>query len=330
MRRRELILSVGGAVLAAPLAALAQVSERPKRLAVAMSTAEDEPHEQSAIAVLTAALEQLGWAPGHNLEIAYRWGAGDARRMEANARELVALAPDAILAKGGVMPALRKATESIPIVFVVTGDEAALSYAGNFAHPQRNITGFTAPESELVSKRLQLLRDIAPHLTRILYLWSRDVGGPASPALYSRIAADAEAAGVTVVDGAAEAPTDLERIVSGFVQGTGDGLVVAFNAFTTTHRAQIVALAARYRLPAVYPMEFFADSGGLFSYGFDQDDTFRQAATYLDRILKGTKVGDLPVQFPTRFKLVINLKTAKTLGLTVPQSILARVDEVIE
>ncbi|MGH3578655.1 MAG: ABC transporter substrate-binding protein, partial [Mycobacterium sp.] len=275
-------------------------------------------------------LGQLGWIPGRNLEIVYRWGAGDAGRTEANARQLIGLVPDVILAKGGVMPALRAATSTIPIVFVVTGDAAALSYAGDFAHPRGNITGFTTPESELVSKRLQLLLEMAPATARVLYLWSRDIGGPASPALYSRIAADAKAAGIVLVDGAAETPADIERTIGGFVRGAGDGLVVAFNAFTTTHSRLIVDLAARYRLPAVYPLEFFAEAGGLFSYGFDQDDMFRQAAGYVDRILKGAKPADLPVQFPTRFKLVINLKTAKALGVTVPLVLLSQADEVIE
>lgn len=328
MRRREL---VGGMLMAgAARAAWAQPIERTRRLGVSMSTAEGEPHEQSAIAVLERTLRELGWTPGHNLEIVCRWGAGDAGRMQANAHELVALAPDVILAKGGAMPALRAATSTIPIIFVVTGDSAALSYAGNFARPQGNITGFTAPENELVGKRLQLLRDIDPDVSRVLYLWSREVGGAASHELYSRIAADAKATGIDLVDGVAETPAGIERVIGGFVHGAGDGLVVAFNAFTTTHRAVIVELAARYRLPAAYPMDFFVESGGLFSYGFDQDDVFRQAASYIDRVLNGAKPADLPVQFPTRFKFVINTRTAKALGLTIPQSMLVQADEVIE
>ena len=329
MRRRDLAVRLAGALML-PMAARAQQPEKPKRVAVLMSTAESEAHERAAIAAFVRAIEALGWAPGRNIEIISRWAAGDAGRMATNAREIVALAPDAILAKGGLMPALRDATSTIPIVFVVTGDQAALSYVGNFAHPRGNITGFTTPESELVGKRLQLLREMAPGLARVLYLWSRDVGGAGSPALYSRIAADAGAAGMPLVDGAVETPADIERAIAGFARHPGDGLLVAFNAFTSTHRGLIVDLAARHRIPAGYPLEFFAEAGGLFSYGFDQEGMFGQAADYIDRILRGAVPADLPVQFPTRFKLVVNLKTANALGLTVPQSILARADEVIE
>ncbi|HEY4472084.1 MAG TPA: ABC transporter substrate-binding protein [Stellaceae bacterium] len=293
-----------------------------------MSTSENELHEQAAVKAFVAALARLGWEAGRNIEIAYRWGAGDAARMTANAHELVAFAPDVILAKGATMPALRDATATIPIVFVVTADDAALSYAGEFAHPRRNMTGFTTPESDLVGKRLQLLREIAPGTRRVLYLWSRDVA--ASPAPFTRVAAEANAAGIDLVDGVAAQAADIDRAIGGFAQGAGDSLIVAFNAFTTTHRGLIVDLAARYRLPAAYPLEFFVEGGGLFSYGFDQEDIFRQAAGYIDRILKGARAADLPVQFPTRFKLVINSKTAKALGLTLPPSILARADEVIE
>lgn len=293
-----------------------------------MSTSENEPHEQAAVNALVAALAQLGWEAGRNIEFAYRWGAGDAARMAANAEDLIAFAPDVILAKGATMPALRDATATIPIVFVVTGDDAALSYAGAFAHPRRNMTGFTTPESDLVGKRLQLLREIAPRTSRVLYLWSRDVA--ASPAPFTRITAEAKTAGIDLIDGVATQAADIDRAIGGFAQGAGDGLIVAFNAFTTTHRGQIVNLAARYRLPAAYPLEFFVEGGGLFSYGFDQEDMFRQAAGYIDRILKGARPAELPVQFPTRFKLVINSKTANALGLAVPQSLLSRADEVIE
>jgi len=329
MRRREILILAGAAAVAHVLAARAQRPER-RRVGVSMSTAENEPHEQAAIKAFAGALAQLGWEPGRNLDIVYRWGNGDAERMTANAHELVALAPDAILAKGGTMPALRDATATIPIVFVVTGDDAALSYAGEFAHPHRNMTGFTTPESELVGKRLALLREIAPGVSRALYLWSREVGGAASPALFSRATLYAKQTGIDLTDGAVENSADIERAIASFSQRAGGGLIVSFNAFTTTHRALIVDVAGRYRLPAAYPLEFFAESGGLFSYGFDQEDMFRQAGSYIDRILKGTGPGDLPVQFPTRFKLAINLKTANALGLTVPHILLAQADEVIE
>lgn len=275
-------------------------------------------------------MQKLGWVAGYNVEIVRRWGAGDAKRMEANARELVALAPDAILAKGGTMRALQVATSTIPIVFVVTADAGALSYTGNFAHPRGNITGFTTPESDLVSKRLELLRQIAPAVSRVLYLWSDDVGGVASPDLFSRIAAAAKQIGVDLVDGVVETPAAVERAIEEFAGTGGNGLVVAFNAFTNVHRGLIVKLAARHRLPGAYPLIPFAEEGGLFAYGFDQDEMFRQAAVYIDRLLRGASPADLPVQFPTRFRLVINLATAKTLSLSVPQLLLSQADEVIE
>ena len=330
MRRRDLIARFPvSAALRFPASEARAAGRRPL-VGVAMSTAEQEAHERAAVDAFVGEMARRGWQAGRNFDIAYRWGAGNAGRMTANAHELVAMAPDVILAKGGAMPALHDATATIPIVFVVIGDVAALNYSGAFAHPQRNMTGFTTPESELAGKRLQLLREIAPGTVRVLYLWSRDVGGLASPAVFARIAADAKTLGIDLVDGTAESPADIERLVGGFPGGAGSGLVVAFNAFTTTHRRLIVDLAARHRLPAAYPLDFFAESGGLVSYGFDQEEMFRNAAGYVDRILKGARPADLPVQFPTRFKLVLNLKTAAALRLTIPPAILAGADEVIQ
>jgi putative ABC transport system substrate-binding protein len=329
MRRRDLIVGLASAVTCAS-AGSAQQPGRSRRISVSMSTAENEPHERAAIEAFVDALARLGWEPGRNLELAVRWGNGDAARLAANARELVALAPDAILAKGGAMPALRDATTTIPVVFVVTGDAAALSYAGEFAHPRGNITGFTTPETELVGKRFQLLREIAPGTSRALYLWNPELGGASTPILFARAADDAKAAGVDLIDGSVTMPTDIEATIGSFVRGAGDAVMVAFNAFTPTHHRLIVDLAARYRLPAACPLDIFAERGALFSYGFDQDEMFRQAAVYIDRLLRGAAPGELPVQFPTRFKLVVNAATAKSLGLTVPPILLARADEVIE
>jgi putative ABC transport system substrate-binding protein len=328
MRRRDLVLGAGAVFAAAP--ARAQQMDRIRRVAISMSTSEDDRREQSAAAAFADALGKLGWVAGRNLEIVHRWGAGDAKRMEANAGELVALAPDAILAKGGTMPALQTATSTIPIVFVVTGDAAALSYAGNFARPRGNITGFTTPESDLVGKRLELLRQIAPAVSRVLYLWSHDAGGITGPDLFSRIATAAKRTGIDLVDGVVETTAAIEHAIDAFARAGGNGLVVALNALTNVHRGLTVKLAGQYRLPGAYPLTSFAEDGGLFSYAFHQDEMFRQAAVYIDRILRGTAPADLPVQFPTRFNLVINLKTAKALGLTVPQLLLAQADEVIE
>jgi len=326
MRRRDLIL--GLAAIAAP-SAWAQPSERPKRIGLLMSTAESEAHEQMAVAAFVQALEKGGWKRGQNAEITIRWGAGDVERMTANAREIVALAPDVIAVKGANLEALAKLTTTIPIVFVSLSDAVALRYVASLARPSGNVTGFTSGERELVGKRLQLLREIAPGIKRALYLRSRQVGSDTNP-LFVRLAADANASGFPVSDGPVDAPTDLEPLIGVFAREAHGGLVVAFDAFNATHSALLVELAEKYRLPAVYSARFFADQGGLLSYGFDQDDQFRQAAAYVDRILNGAKPADLPVQEPTRFQLVINLKTAKALGLTVPQILLSQADEVIE
>jgi putative ABC transport system substrate-binding protein len=326
MRRREIVFGAGAA-FAISRATLAQQTQRMRRVAVSMSTTEGEPHEESAVAAFADALAKLGWVAGRNLELVHRWGHADARRIEANAAELVALAPDAILAKGATMPALQAATATIPIVFVVTGDAAALSYTGNFARPRGNITGFTTPESDLVGKRLELLREIAPGVSRVLYLWSRDVS---SPDFFTRIAAAAKQTGIELVDGVVETAAAIEHAIDEFAGAGGNGLVVAFNAFTNVHRGLILSLAARHHLPAVYPGLSFGEDGGLVSYGFDQDEMFRQAAGYIDRILRGATPADLPVQFPTRFKLAINVATAKALGIALPPVLLARADEVIE
>ncbi len=328
MRRRDLILGIGGAI-AMPLAARPQEPVHPKRVGVLMSTAEHEAHERAAVAAFAETLEKAAWVSGQNIEIAYRWANGDSERMAANAREMVALAPDVIAVKGANLPPLAKLTTTIPIVFVILSDAVAQRYVGSLARPGGNITGFTSGERELVGKRLQLLREIDPGIKRALYLRSRQVGSDTNP-LFLRLAADAAASGFAVSDGNAQHAADIEPLIATFAREPGGGLVVAFDAFNTSHAALIIDAAARYRLPAVYPFRFFADSGGLLSYGFDQDDQFRQAASYVDRILKGARPGDLPVQEPTRFQLVVNAKTATALGLTVPPILLSQADEIIE
>jgi putative tryptophan/tyrosine transport system substrate-binding protein len=328
MKRRDLILGIAGAI-AAPGVASAQQSDRPRRVGVLMSTAETEPHEQSAVAVFVQSLEKLDWTQGRNVEITFRWGNGDGERMAANAREMVALAPDIILVKGANLPALRALTSTIPIVFVLLSDAVAQRYVASFARPGGNVTGFSSDERALVGKRLELLRTISPQTKRVLYLRSRSVGTDTNP-LYERIVEDGPTLGIAVGDGSAQSAAEIENAVASFAGVPDSGLVAAFDAFITVHAALIVDLAARYHLPAVFSSKFFTENGGLLSYGFDQDDQFRQAASYVDRILKGAKPADLPVQFPTRFQLVINSKTASALGLTVPQLLLMQADEIIE
>src|SRR6202521_2143544 len=329
MRRREFIALVGGMTVARPLAALAQRPDRMRRVGVLMSTAERDPREVANVAAFAQSLETLGWVAGRNLEIAYRWADGDSERMEVNARELVGLAPDVILVKGANVPSARGATSPVPIVFVVLGDAVAQDYVASFARPGGNITGFASFERELVGKRLELLREMFPRVARALYIRSRRTGAE-TRALFLRVVEDAATFGLAVTDGPAEGDVDIEFAMEAFGREPDGGLVVAFDAFNTVHRAKIVDLAARYRLPAVYPLRLFTESGGLFSYGFDQTEQFRQGASYVDRILKGERAGDLPVQRPTKFELVINIRTAKALGIAVPPTLLARADEVIE
>lgn len=327
--RREFITALGGATVAWPLAARAQQPERMRHIGMLMSTDETDPRERASVAAFVEALGNLGQVVGRNVEIAYRWGAGDPERMVANARELIGQAPDVIVLKGANLPAAREMTVTIPIVFVVFSDANVREYVGDFAHPGGNITGFASDELSLVGKRLGLLREMSPSTTRVLYLTSKRVG-VGMAVLSGQILKDAATVGVAVINGAADNGAEIEAMVQEFAREPNGGLVVAFNAFTTVHRQSIAALAARYRLPAIYPLRSFTDGGGLFSYGFDQDEQFRQAATYVDRILKGKKPGDLPVQLPTKYQMVINLKTARALDLTVPPTLLARADEVIE
>jgi putative ABC transport system substrate-binding protein len=329
MKRRSVIGALLGAAIAAPAAALAQPQPGLRRVGILMSTAESDPLEASSVAAFVRSLGELGWIEGRNVAIAYRWSAGDAARMEANARELVALAPDVLLVKGGAVPAARRATSAIPIVFVVLSDAVALGLIAGFSRPGGTVTGFVSSERTLVGKRLELLREMVPDVARVLYVRSRRTGTD-TDSLLQRAVDDAAAFGIVVVDGPGESDGDIRRAVEAFAGAPHGGMVVAFDAFTTVNRALIADLAGRHRLPAIYPFSFFVRSGGLFSYGFDQDDQFRSAASYVDRILRGESPGELPVQQPTRFELVIDLRTARALALAVPAGLLARADEVIE
>lgn len=326
MRRRDLIAMLGGVAVMLPFAAGAQQPDRMRRVGVLIGGADDAA-EQPNLAAFVQSLAQLGWTDHRNIEVQPRWAGGDSRRMEDYARELVGLAPDAIVCTGATMPALRKATSTIPVVFVVSTDTLAQDYVKSFARPAGNMTGFTSNEGSLVGKRLEMLKELSPSITRVLYIRGSRAE---TRILFLRLASDARASGLAIIDGPAENGADIEGAVASFSHEPNAGLVIAFDAFTTAHGEKIVELAAGYRLPAVYPFSFFAESGGLLSYGMDQKQQFRQAASYVDRILKGAKPADLPVQQPTKFELVINLKTAKAFGLAVPPTLLAQADEVIE
>ena len=330
IRRRELITLVGGAAAAWPLAARAQQVERVRRIGVAMSTAEDDAESKARIAAFLQGLQQLGWADGRNVRIDTRWwGASDADANRRYAAELIALAPDVILASGGsVMRALLQATRSVPIVFTLTVDPVGAGYVASLVRPGGNATGFTSYEYSLSGKWLELLKEIAPGTTRAAVL--RDPTIPQGIGLFGAIQAVAPSFGVEVspID-VGDAP-EIERGVTAFARSANGGLIVSGSGLAAVHRNLIIMLAARHRLPTVYFQRFFVTTGGLISYGPDPIDPHRRAADYVDRILKGEKPADLPVQAPTKYVLAINLKTARALGLEVPPPLLARADEVIE
>jgi putative tryptophan/tyrosine transport system substrate-binding protein len=330
VKRREFISLLGGAAAAWPLAALAQQPERMRRIGVLVSLAADDPEAQARNAAFLQGLSELGWAVGRNLRIDYRWGVGDTDLFRKYAAELVALTPDVILAgSGSTVPALVQASRTIPIVFTQTTDPVAAGFVVSLARPGGNATGFTQMEFGMSGKWLELLKQIAPRVTRVGVL--RDIVNPAQGIpQFAAIQTVAPSFGVELTPIGVFEAAEMERSIADFARGPNDGLIVTGSPLTAVHRDSIVTLAARYRLPAVYPYRYHATAGGLISYGPDTIDQYRRAAGYVDRILRGEKPADLPVQAPTKYELVINLKTAKALGLDVPAMLLARANEVIE
>jgi putative tryptophan/tyrosine transport system substrate-binding protein len=329
VKRREFITLLGGAAASWPLGARAQQPDRVRRIGVLMNIAADDPDSPIRLAALLQGLQQLGWTVGQNIQIDYRWGGGSAELMRKYAVELVALAPDVILAHSSAAVApLLEATRTVPIVFAVVADPVGAGYVESLARPGGNATGFTNFEYTIAGKWLELLKDVAPGVTRAAVL--RESAIAAGPAQFGAIRAVAQSLGVEVRPVEVRDSGEIERAITAFARGSNDGLIVTGSPAAIVHRALIVALAARHRLPAVYNTRIFVTSGGLISYGADNIDPFRRAAGYIDRILKGEKPADLPVQAPTKLELVINLKTAKALGLNIPDSVLARADEVIE
>jgi putative tryptophan/tyrosine transport system substrate-binding protein len=328
MRRREFMRLVGG-VAAWPLAARAQQSERKRRVGVLMGLAADDAEAQDRIAAFEQGLQQSGWTNGRNLQIDYRRGAGNTEVRRKYAAELIALAPDVILASGGtVVGPLLQATRSVPIVFTQTPDPVAAGFVSSLARPGGNATGFTTAEYGISGKWLELLKEIAPGVTRAAVL--RDPSIPAGIGQFTSIQSVAPSFGIELSPVDVRDASEIERAVTAFARGSNSGLIVTSSGSAAVHRELIIALAARHRLPAVYNYRYFATSGGLISYGPDPIDQYRRAAGYVDRILKGEKAADLPVQAPTKYELAINLKTARALGLAVPPTLLARADEVIE
>jgi putative ABC transport system substrate-binding protein len=329
MRRREFITLLGGAVVAWPLAARAQQPERMRRIGIILPTAADDAQFQAWVGAFLQALALLGWTIGRNVRIDTRWATANAAEVRRHAAELAALAPDVILAHGAsIVGPLLQATRTVPIVFPVAVDPVGAGLVDSLARPGGNATGFLAFEYSLSGKWLELLKQIAPGVTRVAVL--RDPAITAGIGQFGAIQTVAPSLGVEVNPVNVRDATEIERAVAVFARSPNGGLILTASGLATLHRDLIVTLAARHKLPAVYFERSYVAAGGLISYGADWIDQYRRAAGYVDRILKGEKPADLPVQAPTKYELAINLKTAKALGLDVPQSVLARADEVIE
>jgi putative ABC transport system substrate-binding protein len=328
MQRRQFIALLGGSA-AIPLAARAQQSERLRRIGVLMNLDENDPETRARLAAFEQALQQFGWTPGRKVRIDYRFAGGDSATTRKQAEELVTLAPDVIVSTGSFSTGpLLQATHSVPVVFAIVPDPVGAGFVDSLSQPGGNATGFMQFEYGLSGKWLELLKEIAPSLTRVIVLW--DPAITSGIGQFTIIQSVATSVGVDVRPAKMRDAGEIERAITAFARSQNGGLIVTASALSVVHRDLIIALAARHKLPAVYYERFFVAGGGLISYGANFIDQYRRAAGYVDRILKGEKPADLPVQAPTKYELVVNLKTAKAMGLTMPSSVLARADEVIE
>ena len=331
MQRREFIALVGSVAATWPQRASAQQPDRMRRVGVLMGIAESDPAQQSLVSALTQALQDLGWRDGGNIRIDYRWGAGDTDKIQGFARELVEQKPDLIVGHTTpVVAALKKQTSTIPIVFTQVSDPVGSHFVDGLARPGRNITGFTNLEASMGAKLMELLKEVAPQTSRVALMFNPATAPDGGSYFLNPVEAAAPLLKLAIVAAPVHDPSELEPIMASLAHEPNTGLIVMPDIFILAHREQIIALADRYRLPAAYAYRLFAMSGGLMSYGTDLVDLFRRAAPYVDRILKGEKPADLPVQTPTKYELVINLKAAKVFGLDVPLSVQQRADEVIE
>jgi len=322
MRRRDFIKGIVGSATAWPLSTRAQQPGQMRRIAVLMNVAASDPEGQPAVAAFQQALQQLGWSDGRDVRFDIRWGENDVDRDRKFAAELVALSPDVILASGTLsVTALQRVTHTLPIVFVRVSDPVGAGIVDTLARPSGNVTGFMNFEYSLSGKWLEVLKQIVPRLTHAAVL--RDAANPAGTAQFGAIRTTASSLGIDVSPIGIRDADEIERGVANFARSPNGGLIVTPSAGVSVHHALIVALATRYKLPAVYSERFMVTGGGLISYGPEGIDQFGRAASYVDRILKGEKPADLPVQAPTKFALVINLKTARALGLAIPQSLQA-------
>jgi putative ABC transport system substrate-binding protein len=330
MRRREFITLVGGGAAAWPLAARAQQSERVKRLGFLTPFSADDPDGQLRMDALRKRMQELGWVPGRNLSIEHRWATGNPDLLRSYATELVDMRPDVLLgASSPAVRALKERTREIPIVFMQVVDPVALGFALSLARPGGNLTGFTNFEFPMGGKWLGLLKEVAPRLSRIAVIYSPTTA-PYAESMLLAIKAGAPSFAMEVMDAPAQDATQIKRAIDDFAHKPNGGLVVLPDVTTTVNRDLIIDLAIQNRLPAIYPFRYFVSRGGLMSYGVNDLEITRQAAGYIDRILRGTKLTDLPVQAPNKFELTINLKTAKAMGLDVPLQLQQLADEVIE
>ena len=327
--RREFILALGGAT-AWPLAARALQGERVRRIGVLMPTTEEDSEGRARVSAFLKGLRDIGLAEGRDVKLDYRWAGSDVERLRTFASELVALAPDVLLAGSSPsLAALHRATATVPIVFVLVSDPVGQGFVQSLAHPGGNITGFSNFEFSTIGKWVDLLNGIVPGIGRIALIFNPDTA-PYTQHYLRPFDDAAKSFAAEPITAPVHSEADIESATSALSEKGGGGIIVMSDPFTLTHRKVIISLAARYRLPAVYPFRYFVSDSGLLSYGVDTPDLFRRSASYVDRILKGANPADLPVQQPTKFELAINLKTAKELGLTIPDKLLALVDEVIE
>jgi putative tryptophan/tyrosine transport system substrate-binding protein len=328
MRRRDFVRLFGATIaLPTPLAAQPKLP----RVGVLFSFAAGDPQQQQNVSAFVRSLEESGWMPGRTVNVEYRYGAGDRAWMQGYAEELVAAGPDVLFGNGtAVLTALRDATQSIPIVFVHVAEPVSSGFVQTLARPGGNITGFANFEPSMVGKWLELIKEVAPMVTRVAVIYNPSTAPGGGTYFLTPIKTAAPSLGLELIADPLHTTDQLKATFASLAREPGVGFIVMPEAFTTTHRALIVSLAADYRLPGIYPFRFFPGAGGLISYGVDSADLFWRGATYIDRILRGERPGELLVQAPTKFELVVNLKTAEALGITIPPAILLRADEVIE
>ena len=331
MVRREFIASLGSAVAAWPLAARAQQPGRMRRVGVLMAYDEDDPEAKAYLSGFTQGLAELGWTNSRNLHVDVRWAAGNVDRMRMSAKELLDLQPDVILAHGTPPTAtFQRETRTIPIVFASVSDPVGEGFVASLARPNGNITGFTSQEAAMAGKWLELLTVIAPGIKRVAAIFNPDTAPGGGLYVLPAFEAAAQSFKVALITAPIHSVTEIETVITSLGREPGGGLVVPPDNFVESHRAHIILLAGRNNVPAVYPDSVWARDGGLLSYGPDRKDIFRRSAVYVDRILRGAKPVELPVQLPTKFEMAVNLKTAKALGLEVPPSLLTRADKVVE